>query len=562
MTPRERVIEETGRRLYASLLVRVNQTLTSIGKKPIIPIQDYVTHFQEIGFLESFFGGIQHVPENVLNVRFSVPNHPFFPFMFKRKGGPFTEDYLGALQRYVPAALRMIHVTPAVWRAKPLLRHLPANAKQYFEQFLAEATGRPTRVDHGFNIDPAVMRVMEGFRNVTNRGLILGNIRTVLMQPSAMALGVARRGLLWQMRGQLRALTPEGWQFAQRYSRELAVRRRVGTLLETKSWLDRTANFALEFMDQYQVAATFLAESERLVKLGVGPERAFILADIGAIRDNASMRRILKSPVLRSRAISSIVMPLQTFAVNFRQNFLIDTMIKRAQGGNVEASKWLARLIVSVVTTNFIYKELTNQEPFQLTDLVPGFIGIIPANVIAKAVESEGRFIPPASKLLKILANLGLSAFDSTDNERARRLAETWPEIVQSIFMFIPGGNQVLKSYKVTQAVALGGVYTKDGKLKFPVSGITESAKAILLGPYGTSAGQEYLEARGVNQEALIRELKKADPRSSRARELRERLNAVRTRLRGSGRTQRQAPRQAPSSKPRGRYRITLPSAP
>src|SRR3990167_499587 len=217
---------------FDPLRARVNEARASIGKRPIIRRQNYITHIKDPTFWEAMREAFGNVPEEAsvtLADKFFESlraRGPGFRFGLPRKGGPFEEDAIAAFEAYLPAAMRVIHLsTPSRLASVCLDRSLAGtpNAYKYFSQLIRQAsTG-----EAGFlaKVTPqAWLRASNWLRGRFGKGTILGNLSSVLQQPFTLPATIAATGpdkattaVFWLSRG-------DGLSFASSWSKVMQSR--------------------------------------------------------------------------------------------------------------------------------------------------------------------------------------------------------------------------------------------------------------------------------------------------------------------------------------------------
>lgn len=98
----------------------------------------------------------EHLPKFVQK---ALPKEIFDPYLLKREGqAPYKEDLVEAFQRYVPIALKKIHLEPILQRWKPVAQSLPGDylpftEKGYIHNYLERViAGRPTLDEKGLSL--------------------------------------------------------------------------------------------------------------------------------------------------------------------------------------------------------------------------------------------------------------------------------------------------------------------------------------------------------------------------------------------------------------------------
>ena len=530
----------------------INPVLVRLGKKPIAPRQNYAPHLPSLSFLSDLFGALERIPDELLErlpILRSVmetpigqrdpslpqavkdlpyvPKHPSAFFLKPRIGGPFRESLLAGIEAYVPLWARITEVAPVAQSLKPMLSQMPPNFRAMAEQWVGELLGKRPRAD--VLIDANALRALTRVQRLSSSSFILARVTTVLLQYSSLANIAAKHGWFYTMRGLGRALTPQGRAFAELFSRELQQRMAVGTLLEGENTPLRIANAGLEFTDQQMVTAAFLTAFEHYTKMPAtrfqqlaGTPQTFedivTLANISTEQSQASMRKALQSPVLRSQLLRATTSQLQTFNVNLRQQQFLDSRILAMATSKKEAALYVARLNANLVVMNLAYRFFGLRPPTDVSDMIPIFdpwTGGVPIGVIGKAVESKGRFVPAAALLATAAFKLAVDA-----KEDGKLNADTMRTLVKVLTMPIPAGSQIATSIDGALQVFQGGRRNRRNPARFDyrIDNPIDAVKAITLGPTFTRGYQEF-------------RARKFQPEAGRQRLLRQQVGTVRRQI-------------------------------
>jgi hypothetical protein len=240
------------RKLYDSLLDRINKERVKFGKEPIEARQNYITHLQEMSNSKAFVGEVAQniknsfADEGMQTTRGGVPTQiagrteGFQPiqswnkFLQRRKGTKSLRDPFLAVQEYLEPALYNIHMTEPTARARAVesafrtageLRDMDANqftremdsfvtpykkgnatklvtGFQEYANALAKKTQRLDRVIiDSSDAAATAMKGWQGLQRIGGRGTILGNVSSVLAQPLNIPITIADVGVKNYMKG-------------------------------------------------------------------------------------------------------------------------------------------------------------------------------------------------------------------------------------------------------------------------------------------------------------------------------------------------------------------------
>lgn len=494
LSPRAKQTAQWMASQFDDLLGRVNQARESVGKRPILRREGYITHIKSPSLWEAMREAFTNAPDeatkNLQTAFFEqlAARGPGFRFGLPRRGGPFEEDALRAFKAYLPAALRVIHLSEpsrlATVYVNQSLSGTP-NASRYFSQLVRQvATGEQGPFAKLF--PQTLVRASNWLKGRFGKGTILGNLSSVLQQPFTLPATVAQNGpeastaaAAWIARG-------DGTAFAMQWSPTLQARvmeMDVDFTHLSSKW-DAAMGSMFAAADRTMVAHAFNSGYLAAVKNGATFPQAIEAGEQSALRTQSSFLTSDMAPVFRD-AIGSGFLQFQN-TINGVFNFLKFDVPRR------QNPLWAAGAFVGTfVAMNAIYEALGLPHPDQISDFIPGL----------STTRSGG---PVGIKLLVALSNLG-SQDERKRQEAARILGTSLPAIV-----FGAGGNQIRKSFSGLQAVGAGGKFDARGRMQFPVQGLAESARSVAFGPYQTKAGRAYIQ-RGFKPVPMTEEQKRVN---------------------------------------------------
>ena len=488
MTPRALTTAQWMAQQFDALLARVNQARQSIGKRPILRRTGYITHLQDQSLWEAMREAFTNVPADATKTLETAfyeslrARGPGFRFGLPRQGGPTATDAIRAFKAYLPAALRVIHLSePSRLATVYVNRSLAGtpNAHRYFSQLIRQvATGEQGPIAK--LLPGPVLRASNWLKGRFGKGTILGNLSSVLQQPFTLPATIAQTGpeastaaAGWLARG-------DGMRFAMQWSPTLQARvmeMDVDFTRLSSKW-DAAMGAMFAAADRTMVAHAFNAGYLAAVKRGATFEAAIQAGEQAALRTQSSFLTSDMAPVFRDTFTSGFLQFQNT--INGVFNFL-KFDIPRSQDPLKAAAAFVGTFAAMVA----LYEALGLPHPDDISDFVPGL----------STVRSGG---PVGIRLLASLSHLG-SPDPRKQAEAIKALQGTGMAVA-----FGAGGNQLRKSFEGFKAVASGGKVDKAGRQQFPVEGLTEQARAVAFGPYGTKAGQAYVR-RGFKAEPLTR---------------------------------------------------------
>lgn len=472
ITPEIKRAAESFRQVYDELLVRLNDARKFAGRTPIPKRADYFTHSEELGLMSSLFGKLDDVPGELLRITdYTKPNSPFFKFALPRTYKETTAGAIEGFQRYLNSALPVIHYTKPIVNLRAHIPYLPPRASKYFNDWTNELSGKTAVLDRPF--PQSMLKLADWLRGHTSKGSVLGNFSTAFMQLSSVASTVSRTGLKKSIAAIPASFSDAGIAFAEKYSKVLQGRAYDPDISPgTLSSLENLLGWGIQTLDRLVVRHSFTsAFADATSRLKMPFEEAVKYADDIAQKTQASNRKVFQPPLLRSK-VGGTLGQLQTFTTNFYNQIRRDIPLISKQEGGLEAVKTTMLLFTTILAINEIYQTAGLPTPYSLTSFVPGAGSL--------------RYGTP-TPALKGAFGAGKVVFGTGDTRK-----EGVKDIRDFMFSLIPGGRQLQKTIKGIKAISDGGVRTDKGKLKYPIEGPAEKARALLFGPNATKSARDY----------------------------------------------------------------------
>jgi len=191
--------------------------------------------------------------------------------------------------------------------------------------------------------------------------------------------------------------------------------------------------------------------------------------------------------VLRSNTAKTVA-PFQTFTFE-----MYNTMRELAgktgtpPGTFAERMKWVLRFMAGMWAINEVSSSVSGREPWKASSFIP-YYGTFVTPIASQNVEETTRGLPAPVGIARQVKQ-GIENVITKGN---------WTKLRQvSLKYGLPfGGTQVSKTVDGIISISKQGQEDSSGKLLFPVVKTKEQMRALLFGPYGTGAGQEFLEKR------------------------------------------------------------------
>lgn len=390
------------RKLYDSLLERINAERVKFGMSPVEGRKDYITHLQELSKDKSFTGEVYNslknsfTDEGMQKTRGGVPaeiagrTENFKPqsswnrFMQQRTGEKSLRDPFDSVQAYLEPALYNIHMTEATVRARAvesafrtadklqrmnpetvltdansLLKNYKTNqvndkltrAFSEYANALAKKTNRLDRVVmDSSDATASGLKLWQEAQRVGGRATILGNVSSVFAQPLNQAVGLADAGPTNYLRGIIKTV---GGDSAINKSPFITARRTqaVKPIRGVGEKILDAGGIPLQKFEMASIEILWNAQHAKAVKAGKKAFRAIQEADYNTERIVAG-RGIADRPELYR----------STVANGFLQYTLEVTAQHKAIMKDLSPSQ-KATFVVSAAAMNYLWGNVTGYEP-------------------------------------------------------------------------------------------------------------------------------------------------------------------------------------------------------
>jgi hypothetical protein len=503
LTAEEQTVVGYVKDTYASMLKSINTVRVKHALKPIPERKDYMTHVKEMTLLQDMGINIGNAETKALNSVVASSQNPVFRFAKARTGGEFDKDIISSFQSYINPAMRSIHFTTPGAQNEAYAAILKSSEKpglvnlgNYYDQWT-----RDTLYSNSTGLDKAIsewggdamLATFDTINRLTSKGAILGNVSTMALQPSTLLSTVSLSGKR-SLATFFKVMKPESNAFIMKNSKEMAMREMSLEISESAmSKVENGFNYVNKAIDLQMVKHAWMSGYEKMVSKGFGHDAAVRYGDYLATTTQATYNKMFTPAIMRHKLFKPFSQ-FQTFGFNLWNTLVADTQNVAAHQGKKVSLKRLAKLTAGMVGTNAIYEEMGLPSPYEITLPVgydeKGFkwqpekmsAGIIPV------VSGVGKFGPSISVRLGTSIAKLISTDDPTERKRAlKSLAKVGP-------LLIPMGNQIKKTTEGLMAVADGSFSI--GQKEIKIEGLTEQARAILLGPRRTVAATKHYESK------------------------------------------------------------------
>lgn len=472
--------------------------------------------------------GLKNAPEDIIGIGaktspplpdFVKPNKPFNPRELAREVGlsEFARemDLVKLLRHYSLTGTKDIFNTSIVQNNKAFAQQLDSmgfpNSARAIQNWTSESfAGVKAALDRSANLPLWMEKSMAWARTRLVKSVFPLNIPWTLgIQTTSSALTVMRAGTRNSTRAIVSLWTnPEAMkQVRQAYSFVIKTqksgrisRQDINEGIQKAAQLERkplqkaedAATYFIEWTEKWLTAWSIRAGHFKGKQLGLkGKALQEFSSDMGSKTQSMYNREDLPG-ILRSNIVKS-AFPFQTFRFEMF-NTLREVAGKTGTppGAFQERLKWGLRLIAGMWVTTLTSSVVSNSEPWKANAFIPFYGNLF--SPITSALKGED-----VEFNLKrgLLAPQGISIdFAKGMNDIITDGDFTRMRRAMTRYGLPFGGTQINRMIDGMIANSKGGVFSDAGRLLFPISETKEKIRAVMLGPFGTKAGKEFLEKR------------------------------------------------------------------
>lgn len=525
-TSEEKAVATQLRTVFDDLINKANATRKAMGKEPIPYRKDYFSHMKKTGLWSDLLRDTKTQISEQLD--FIIPNTKKNPFAEKRLADEMIgreKNPLKVFDRYIDAISNDIFTTPEIekWKAvnEVLKGRGMTKTSGFIDRWIREnVVGKPAQLDISLGLDTKIaQKAMSNVTRARNLSVLGFNIPwSVTTQPASMVNTLART--MTSAKGALKWFNPA--TRAEIEKLPTMVRKTykgVGTTLGGdvdraakslyRSKLDKV-NDVLAMLsnsiEKHVTGMSIAAGYDRAAAKGIKGKDATRFAQyIG--ETTQSMYDSISRPLSLNPKIARTLAPFQTFS---HEMFRYAKTLAGKGGGIPLDARTRIGQATALITGMYLYSEYVAKP------------------VVGRSIGSVGTFIPFAGSYVdeKItdLKRMGKEAVGIEDKSTFGTGAGRAPvapledidKIMKAVdayikykninplrkelinwgtgFAGVAGGVQINRFIDGLIASETGYQPTKSGNVAFPVEGGLEKAKSMILGPYGTTAGKEYIE--------------------------------------------------------------------
>lgn len=449
-------------------------------------ISSYITHIFDTNVSKNEFD-----PDIAKLIQDKVPGSIYDPFLQKRLGAKgYKEDVVSALDAYVKRAVRKVNLDPALQRISDKADKLEISQYNYVKKYIDRVNMRPTEVDTladnfikaspiGYKLGARPTTVItKGIRQAIYRGTLGLNPGSALKNLSQASNTYAKLGEKYTVIGYSKLVKSlvskdpelnEVGVLSNSYAndRAMSAKKKVGEKI------DKGLFGLFDFAERINRGAAYFGAKSKALSQGQSEEQAVASAK-KLVRDTQFSFGTIDTPPVLSSDVAKLLLQFQSF--NVKQTEFLGSMVKAKDIPGLV--RWGASSLLFVAT---IGKAL-GMSP---KDLIP-FSGVLSGqNKIGDT---------PATKLAGAIGGAVTNAPDKYGNVPSSTGHRIAP-IFKATVPLIPAGSQLKKTIEGLNAYSGGGSFTPSGQQRFSVDQTPQQlALAALLGQYGTSGGQQYIQ--------------------------------------------------------------------
>lgn len=503
-----------------------NEVRLSLGKPEIKYRKDYISHMQKTNFWDRMLGDKRTVVSD--NFDFIIPNEKANPHARTRTGERYEEkNAWKILERYINAISNDIYLSPSIEQVKAVNSVIMTNypkMSNYLNRFVKEnLVGQSAQLDSFFGFYSGTKRkaIAGKIIHARNTYALSGNfVWSVLTQPASITntfaqTGGITRGTQNTIGGMKDYLTNkkikekiDNLPVMKIKSEGKTVGKTVGGDVDkivtklNKTKLDSYNEFLAIFpdaMENFLTGASCAAGYREATKLGLTGKDADMFADMVGQNTQSIYNREGRTLMLNN-ILFRLAMPFKTFA--FEQYRYAKRLFGSGGGVPLEKKQRLSQAIMLLAGTTLY--------------------GMYSKKVANKTLNTVSTYLPVAGDLIdekisefKQTAGLEERVFQGSgrspvaplqDVNDIRRALDTlinhgnWQPLRKELinwstgFAGVGGASTLNRFIDGYIASAQGYQKTRAGKVAFPVEGTKAKVKSMILGPYTTKKGQEYIE--------------------------------------------------------------------
>lgn len=403
LTPKEMQAYEWMRRGLEIFYEKLQDARARAGKEPFGKVENYFTFFREMGLAEKMGFSPIFTRDTLLQ---NVMHRKTTPFGFEksRKGGLNSVDLdaFNIFLKYMDSATRHYYLSPVIAKGREMLLSFKgkegeppyrlADDKPRAAMFITEwldfvAGQRKAQLPH------LVEKGLQTLNKNLAFSILSGNLRSALIQPSAMVNTLAEIGPRWSYEGIKSILDNTGVEksnvlLSRRFdvSATDSIAGNAGRLANARTQAAKWGLTPLQWLDFQTAKATWNGAYKKGLSEKMSEREAINYADDTVTRTQGSAMPSDMAPVQRT-ALGKAISMFQTFVINQWGFLTKDVMgIKNASINNKMALKKVTGFVIGSTLFNMFY-----EDGLGINSPMPS-----PIRAFSEAIE-EGEDIPSAS---------------------------------------------------------------------------------------------------------------------------------------------------------------------
>jgi hypothetical protein len=331
LSPRERQVVSEMDDMYEELFGRINEARKLTGLKEISKRENYHTFYRQMDYLNDKLGYDPFTSANYdkeIANHFIKPKSTFFTSEIERKGGkiPVELDAYKTFEKYTQSALNHTYLSPEISRSRDLLNQIKKTHPENYRDaslWLDYVAGKVPQELFG---GAGVKRVLNALTRNVSMSVLSFNLRSALIQPTALRNTLTDVGPLYSMKGAYKfleqAVNPSHRKFVEKNSNLIArkydasVEEMLKGLTGAKKKVATMGTKPLQLFDYWTANATWNSYFFKgKDAMGMTEKQAIRYANDGVVRSQASGRRAHLTKIQRT-ALGKAITGLQTFVIN------------------------------------------------------------------------------------------------------------------------------------------------------------------------------------------------------------------------------------------------------
>jgi len=512
-------LARNARNFFDDMLDMQNVVRQERGQK-LIPKRDFYSpnEFKNRSLWEKSFG-LKQEPAKLIRTPelpdYIFPDKPFNPRELAREHGlkEFEKemDLVTLMDNYTRTATKDIFSTSIIQNNKAFIQQLDSmglpNSARSLQNWTAEAfAGVKASVDRTANLSPSIEKGMAWWRRRLARSVFPLNFAwNTFIQTGSATLTGTRYGWLNTAKSAQEWFTNPIIRdeiFENAYS-QIIKSQKIGKISQqdinkgivaskklTQGKLDTAtdaANFMTEWIEKNLTGMSVRAAYKDGAKRGLKGKALWEYASDGGAKTQSMYNMEDLPGILRSNLVKTGA-PFQTFSFemfNSMREFAGKTGVP--PGTFQERMKMLLRFGAGMWATNTVSEAANGRRPWEASSFIP-FYGNFITPIFSNKSSDTARALPSFISVGRDVAEGMEDVIKDGDFTKLRKTA---------IRYGLPfGGTQANRVVEGIIDNSKEGHESASGKLLFPIVESKEKMRAILFGPYGTKAGQEFIKKR------------------------------------------------------------------